>query len=150
MATPVLNPIETAEREIRRDREDLERLKRRYPGYDLLPAANGTSAPAAVSDRPVTPVRPSLNAIEQAVLTTVDSKPLLEWTSRQVIAKIRETVSFRLPEDDAAAMNYVGIALASLTEKGRIIRSHEGRGRDPHRYLSLQTEKEAPSEEKAS
>jgi len=156
MASSVQNPVDVAEREIRRDREDLERLRRRYPGYDLLPSANDASASApaivaapraAIAPRPIT----SLSAIEQAILNTVNSEPDEEWTSRGIILRIRNSGSYRLADSDDAALNAVGIALASLVEKERILRFHEGRGRDPHRYISvLSTEKEVPSEEKTS
>jgi hypothetical protein len=156
MASSVQNPIDIAEGEIRRDREDLDRLKRRYPGYDFLPSNNGSSASAAaavVTQRATIYPRPiaSLSAIEQAILSTVDSEPNEEWTSRGIIMRIRSNGSYRLANNEDAALNAVGIALASLVEKERILRSHEGRGRDPHRYTSiLSTEKEVPSEEKTS
>src|ERR1700691_5795872 len=111
MATPVQNPIDTAEREIRRDREDLARLQRRYPGYDFLPTSNGTTASIAVSSQTTTPeASVYLSAIEQAVLGAVNAAPGSEFTSRTVIEALRTSGSYRLSENDDAAMNHVGIA----------------------------------------
>jgi hypothetical protein len=149
MANSAQNPIDNAEMEIRRDREDLKRLKRRYPGHDFLPVSkNGAVSVVESKPAPVAaavPAPPPLAALEQAVLAAINSQPNEEWTSRGVVMALRNNGSYRLADNADAALNAVGIALASLTEKERIIRSHEGRGRDPHRYLSVQAaETEAP------
>jgi hypothetical protein len=142
------NPIEHAEKEIRRDREDLKRLKKRYPGFDFLPARNGSAA-AVAPPPPIIPSR-SLNALEQAVFDEMGSDLVEEWTSRSVAARLLKGTAYRLPESDEAAMNAVTLALASLKDLGKIERVHEGRGRDPHRYriVAAPIEKEVPSEEK--
>jgi hypothetical protein len=127
-----LKVIDLAEREIRRDREDLERLKKRYPGYDFL-QVNGTSVSSVNREKP-------LSGIEQAILTVIESLPEQEWTSRSVVAAIRSGGIFLLANSDDAAMNAVTIALASLTETGRIRRTHQGSGRDPHRYQANEKE----------
>jgi hypothetical protein len=80
---------------------------------------------------------PALSAIEKAVLDVVDSAKDIEWTSRTAILALRAGSSFRLSENEDAAMNAVGLALTSLKDKHRITRVHEGRGRDPHRYKSV-------------
>jgi hypothetical protein len=154
MDAPSSNPIEQAEKEIRRDREDLKRLKKRYPGFDFLPLKNGsvstTPAPAQTITTLQTTTRP-LNALEQAVLDEMASDLVQEWTSRSVVAALRTGTAYRLAESDDAAMNAVTLALVSLRELDKIERVHEGRGRDPHRYKVLvAVEKEVPSEEKTS
>jgi hypothetical protein len=143
------NPIEQAESEIRRDREDLKRLKKRYPGFDFLPAKNGTALPTQTSlVQQESPAR-AINALEQAVLDEMASNPIEEWISRSVVARLRAGSAYRLAENDEAAMNSVALALVSLKELGKIERVHEGRGRDPHRYRVLPSrEEEVPSEEK--
>lgn len=149
------SPIEHAEREIRRDREDLKRLKKRYPGFDFLPVKNGSPLPAPVPaaqtiTTPQVPQR-SLNALEQAVLDEMTSDLVEEWTSRSVVTGLRAGTAYRMAESDEAAMNSVTLALLSLRELGKIERVHEGRGRDPHRYKILAAiEKEAFPEEKTS
>lgn len=133
------NPIEHAEREIRRDREDLKRLKKRYPGFDFLPVKNG-SAPATTPTQTIPTMQipqRSLNALEQAVLDEMASDLVQEWTSRSVAAALRAGTAYRLAESDEAAMNAVTLALVSLKDLGKITRVHEGRGRDPHRYKIL-------------
>jgi hypothetical protein len=137
------NPIEQAEKEIRRDRDDLKRLKKRYPGYDFLPAKNGsvpitpTTAHAAIQATPR-----QLSALEQAVLDAMASDGAEEWTSKSVVAALRAGTAYRLAQNDEAAMNAVTLALASLRELGKIERVHEGRGRDPHRYKVLKATSE--------
>lgn len=148
MDNPFYGLIEQAKKEIRRDIEDLDRLKRRYPGYDFIAVSNReatpTAAPVQVAASKV------LSAIEQAALDVVASDPR-EWTSREVMTALRESGTYRLPDGNDAAMNSVGLALTALKDANLIQRVHDGRGRDPHRYRRLPaTEKEALTEEKAS
>jgi hypothetical protein len=136
------NAIEQAEKEIQRDKDDLKRLKKRYPGYDFIPVEKSEN------HHQRTP-KTEFSALELAVLATVESDVNKEWTSRGVIENLR-AIGFRLPEKEDAAMNAVGSALIELMEAEKILRSHEGKGRDPHRYCALPIEKEAPPEEKTS
>jgi len=146
MEKAILSIIEEAEREIRRDREDLERLKKRYPDYDFLPVTNGNMPLSGFiaeerSNRP-------LSGVEQAVLSVVDSDLQQEWTSRSVVNGVRSMGIFRLSDNEDAAMNAVTLALSSLKDRQKITRTHEGRGRDPHRYKAI--EKEVHSIEQTS
>jgi hypothetical protein len=132
------NPIVQAEQEIRRDREDLKRLKKRYPGYDFLPSRNGSALIPAPTPTPIVQTQDrQLNALEQAVLDVVLCDVVQEWTSRTVVAALRGGTAYRLAESDEAAMNAVTLALVALKDLGKIQRVHEGRGRDPHRYKIL-------------
>jgi hypothetical protein len=143
-----LSPIALAEMEIRRDREDLDRLKRRYPGYDFLLVGNG-AAPSSIPTPTLKSQRP-LSGLEQAIFDVMSLARTEEWTSRRIVTTLNENQAFHLSENDDAAMNAVALALVSLRELGRIQRVHEGKGRDPHRYKLASTEKEVPSEEKTS
>jgi hypothetical protein len=141
--TTMTNAIEQAEREIQRDKDDLKRLKKRYPGYDFIPVDPKKSE----NHQQHTP-KTEFSPLELAVWATVKSGVDKEWTSRSVIENLR-ALGFRLPEKEEAAMNAVGSALIELMESEKILRSHEGKGRDPHRYCDLPTvdipvEKEAP------
>lgn len=126
MSQATENPIELAEREIRRDSEDLARLKQRYPGYDFVRVTGSVVAPAIKETRPV---------LQVAILGIIDTSPEREWTSRSMLAALTEggQVSFA---NDTAGMNAVGAALIAMADAGKIIRTHQGRGRDPHRYTS--------------
>ena len=54
-------------------------------------------------------------------------------------------ITFSVSED--VAMNAVGLALTALLDAGRIARTHQGKGRDPHRYTAVKKEDktEAPA-----
>jgi hypothetical protein len=117
----VIDLIEKAEREIKRDAEDLTRLKVRYPGYDFVR---------------VEPAKRQLSALETAILSLINFETEKEWTSRSVTTALRER-PVSLPENDDAAMNAVGGALIVLVCEKKIRRSHQGRGRDPHRYIAI-------------
>jgi DNA-binding transcriptional ArsR family regulator len=124
--------IQAAEREIRRDTEDLTRLKDRYPGYDFVLVDN---------------VRPELSRVQVEILALIESsRDDIEWTSRKILTELAGRVS--IAGNDDVQMNAVTLALTALRDARKIRRVHEGRGRDPHRYKAL--EKEVPSEEKAS
>lgn len=133
--------IHTAEKEIRRDSEDLSRLKQRYPGYDFVRVAK------EVDTSTVNDVRPVLSRLQTAILALFKSSAAREWTSRAVLTELTAQGQANFPNDDAG-MNAVGLALIALAETGRITRTHQGRGRDPHRYTP--NEKEVPSVEKTS
>ena len=122
------SPIEQAEKEIQRDKDDLKRLKKRYPGYDFVPVDK------AVAKAPQSQTRP-LSYLDTAVEWLI-SNSLQEWTSRAVVKELSDQgrISFNSEE---VAMNAVGSALSSLTDAGKIRRVHKGRGRDPHRYCSV-------------
>lgn len=120
--------IQAAEREIRRDSEDLARLKRRYPGYDFVPV---TQAELLSTD-----AQPVLSYAQRLALTLIESSPFREWTSRTVFTELSAHGKIDFPSEDAA-MNAIPLALAALTEMGKIRRVHEGRGRDPHRYTRI-------------
>ncbi len=135
--------IQAAEREIRRDSEDLSRLKRRYPGYDFI-LVSKPNENLTVDDRKPAP---PLSIIQIGVLGVIESSSAREWTSRTVLTELTDHGQVSFPTDEAA-MNAVGLALAALAESGHIIRTHQGRGRDPHRYKAI--EKEVRSQEKTS
>ena len=139
------NAIEQAEREIQRDKDDLKRLKKRYPGYDFVAVDPKKIAESHPQRTPKTEFSP----LELTVLGIVENAVDKEWTSRSVIEGLR-VIGFRLPEKEDAAMNAVGAALIELMEAEKILRTHEGKGRDPHRYCAIPIEKEAAPEEKAS
>jgi len=134
--------IEQADKELHRDKEDLKRLKKRYPGYDFVPVDPKRIAESKPQREPKT----EFSELELAVLSIVNSEMEKEWTSRLVIEILR-VHGVRLPEKEDAAMNAVGAALIELKDADKIRRSHEGKGRDPHRYSGIETEKEAASEE---
>jgi predicted CoA-binding protein len=138
------NAIEQAEREIQRDKDDLKRLKKRYPGYDFIPV-DPKKSESPTQRQP----RTDFSELEMAVLAVVAIGVDKEWTSRSVVESLRSQ-GYRLPEKEEAAMNAVGYALIELKDAEKILRSHEGKGRDPHRYCALPIEKEAAPEEKAS
>ena len=139
MSERVQDLIQAAEREIRRDSEDLARLKQRYPGFDFVRVEDVQNKADQTSAQ-----QPSYlqTAIEGLISTSVQ-----EWTSRAVFSELtsRGMVSFNNQE---AGMNAVALSLTALKDAGKIQRVHEGRGRDPHRYKAI--EKEASSEEKTS
>jgi hypothetical protein len=137
MENSILNLIQHAEREIRRDSEDLTRLKSRYPGYDFVLVRD------QANEKPTIPgetraIKQELSSLEKDVLSIIDSDKTLEWTSRTVEAALRSRGLYRLPENDDAAMNAVSGALISLMDAKKIQRIHQGRGRDPHRYISIE------------
>ena len=134
--------IDQAEKELQRDKDDLKRLKKRYPGHDFVPV----DSKRAADGQPQRPPKTEFSDLELAVLTVVDGDMDREWTSRMVLDSLRLAGS-RLPEKEDAAMNAVGYALIELKDAEKIQRSHEGKGRDPHRYKALENEKEAPLEE---
>jgi len=127
MSETFLDLIQIAEKEIRRDSEDLTRLKRRYPGFDFIPIASNGSSNGVQSE-------PS--EMEKTVLNLINEQPDQEWTSRSVVTVIAASKLCRLPEKDDAAMNAVAATLIALKDAKRITRTHEGRGRDPHRYTA--------------
>ena len=139
------SPIEIAERDIKRDKDDLKRLKKRYPGYDFVP----TDPKKMAENQPQHAPKTEFSELEMAVLAVVNTEVDKEWTSRSVIEILR-VQAVRLPEKDEAAMNAVGSALIELKDADKILRSHEGKGRDPHRYCAIPIEKEAAPEETAS
>jgi len=140
------SPIELAEREIQRDKDDLKRLKKRYPGYDFVLVE---SKKLGIDSSSIRQPRADFTELEIAVLAVVNSLPDKEWTSRQILEELKsKTVT--LPEKEDAALNAVGYALTALREAGKILRSHEGSGRDPHRYTAFGNEKEVIPEEKTS
>jgi hypothetical protein len=134
-AAPI-NPIEAAEREIRRDSDDLTRLKQRYPGYDFVFVGKDGNLVTVQAKT----VRGELSEMESVVLQLVNSSPETEWTSRSVLSAIQLGALVRLPEKPDAAMNAVGWSLIALMQAGRITRTHQGRGRDPHRYIANKRE----------
>lgn len=127
MSNTILDLIQIAEQEIRRDSEDLTRLKKRYPGYDFVRVGNDENN-STVSD-----ARPELSYAQRIILELIESSPFREWTSRTVFTELAAHGQIGFPTDDAG-MNAVGLALNALAETGRIKRIHHGRGRDPHRY----------------
>ena len=127
MSTPILDLIQVAEKEIRRDSEDITRLKQRYPGYDFVRVAPEENNPAGAD------ARPELSRVQTAVLALIESSSIREWTSRSVFTELTAGGQVSFPNDDAG-MNAVGLALIALAEAGKITRTHQGRGRDPHRY----------------
>ena len=133
--------IEQAEKEIQRDKADLKRLKKRYPGYDFVPvdAAESHSQRAAKKD---------FSELAGIVLSVVAVGVNKEWTSREVFENLRAQ-GVSLPEKEDAAMNAVGAALIELKDAELIRRSFEGKGRTPHRYTAIvrAKEKEVASEE---
>lgn len=137
--------IEQAEKEIQRDKADLKRLKKRYPGYDFVQvdAAENTAQRAAKKD---------FSELGGYVLSVVAVGMDKEWTSREVFENLRSQ-GVSLPEKEDAAMNAVGAALIELKDAELIRRSFEGKGRTPHRYTAIapaEAEKEATPEEIAS
>ncbi len=133
MNETVSDLIQIAEREIRRDSEDLARLKQRYPGYDFV--------------RVDTPRLPVLDELEVEILKLINNGSSTEWTSRSVLTALRLGGYHRLPNKVEAAMNAIAAALVSLRDAGKITRVHEGRGRDPHRYTTkLEEKNEEPAE----
>jgi hypothetical protein len=120
-----LDTIRQRELELRRDQDDLERLKTRYPGYDFVPVAK----PSEVTDIFTGETSTPLSVFDEAVLDTVNSQDQ-EWHSRSVMDAMR-SAGKRISESDDAAMNAIAIALPLLTERGLIERVHVGR---PHRY----------------
>jgi hypothetical protein len=137
--------IEQAEKEIQRDKSDLKRLKKRYPGYDFVPvdadkAENHTQRTA----------KKDFSELGGLVLSVVTVGMDKEWTSREVFENLRSQ-GVSLPEKEDAAMNAVGAALIELKDAELIRRSFEGKGRTPHRYTAIvREEKEANPEEKTS
>jgi hypothetical protein len=132
--------IEQAEKEIQRDKADLKRLKKRYPGYDFVPidAAETHTQRTAKKD---------FSELGGIVLSVVAVGMDREWTSREVFDNLRSQ-GVSLPEKEDAAMNAIGSALIELKDAELIRRSFEGKGRTPHRYTAItRTEKEAPVEE---
>lgn len=137
--------IEQAEKELQRDKEDLKRLKKRYPGHDFVPI----DPKRVAENQPQRTPRTEFTALELAVLAIVDTDVDKEWTSRMVVESLR-ALGIALPEKEDAAMNAVGYALVELKDNDKILRTHEGKGRDPHRYGAIPKEKEATPEEIAS
>jgi hypothetical protein len=139
MSETFLNLIQTAEREIRRDSEDLTRLKQRYPGFDFVKVIKEEKPEANA-------VRPQMPRLQVSILGLIDSLSDREWTSRSVLTDLVDHGLVAFPNDDAG-MNAVGLALIALAESGRITRIHQGRGRDPHRYTAIKKEDktEAPA-----
>ena len=135
MGETIQDLIQIAEQEIRRDGEDLARLKLRYPEFDFVRVAKKGDKPAANG------ARPDLSRVQLAVLGLIESSSFREWTSRAVFTELTTQGQFSFPNDDAG-MNAVGLALIALAEAGMITRTHQGRGRDPHRYIP--NEKETP------
>jgi len=135
--------MEQAEKEIQRDKADLKRLKKRYPGYDFVPVDS--------ENQPQYTPRTDFTDLETTVLAVVTAAVDKEWTSREVFQNLREKGSTHLPEKEDAAMNAVGAALVELTRADLVRRSFIGKGRAPHRYTSIVSmEKEAAPEENAS
>jgi hypothetical protein len=83
----------------------------------------------------------AMSALELKILETINASPDQEWTSRSTVEALK-SVSYRLPEKDEAAMNAVGYALIALKDAKKIVRIHEGKGRNPHRYVSTQLKQE--------
>ena len=135
--------IQAAEREIRRDSEDLARLKKRYPGYDFVLVSKPAEQLAVSTQKSA----PPLSILQIGIIGLIESSSSREWTSRTVLTELTDHGQVSFPTDEAA-MNAVGLALAALAESGHIVRTHQGRGRDPHRYKAI--EKEVRSEEKTS
>jgi len=133
MSETVLDLIQAAEREIRRDSDDLTRLKRRYPGYDFVRVATDDSKPHTED------ARPPLSNMQISILGLIESSTDREWTSRSVLTDLTDHGLVSFPSDDAG-MNAVGLALIALAEAGEITRTHQGRGRDPHRYTAIKKE----------
>jgi hypothetical protein len=131
MSETISDLIQTAEKEIRRDAEDLKRLKQRYPDFDFVRVDGETGKPAVSS------VRPELSRVQAAVLGLIESSSFREWTSRSVLTELQAQRQASFPNDDAA-MNAVSLALIALAEAGKITRTHQGRARDPHRYTQIQ------------
>jgi hypothetical protein len=129
MSDTILDVIQIAEKEIRRDADDLTRLKQRYPGYDFVRVDQSESAPARITPRP----EPS--RVQTAILGVIESSSFREWTSRSVLTELTASGQVGFPTDEAG-MNAVGLALIAMAEAGRITRTHQGRGRDPHRYTA--------------
>jgi hypothetical protein len=144
-AITMTNAIELAEREIQRDKDDLKRLKKRYPGYDFVPVDPKKTA----ENQPQRAPKTDFTDLELAVLAVVAVGVDKEWTSREVFESLRAQ-GVRLPEKEEAAMNAVGAALIELKDADKILRSFEGKGRAPHRYSAILKEKEATPEEIAS
>jgi hypothetical protein len=139
----MIDAIEQAEKEIQRDKADLKRLKKRYPGYDFVPIdADNHSQRTPKKD---------FSELGGAVLSVVLVGKDKEWTSREVFDNLRSQ-GVSLPEKDDAAMNAIGAALIELKNADLIRRSFEGKGRTPHRYTAIvrAEEKEATPEETAS
>ena len=134
--------IEQAEKEIHRDKADLKRLKKRYPGYDFVPvdAAENHSQRTTKKD---------FSELSGLVLSVVAIGMNKEWTSREVFENLRSQ-GVSLPEKEDAAMNAVGAALIELKDAELIRRTFEGKGRTPHRYTAMPKEKEVASEEGTS
>jgi len=129
MSETFIDLIQKAEMEIRRDGEDLTRLKQRYPGYDFVRVTGEENNPAGND------ARPELSRLQTAVLGLIESSSIREWTSRTVFTELTAGGQISFP-NDAAGMNAVALALVALAETGRITRTHPGRGRDPHRYTA--------------
>jgi hypothetical protein len=142
----MIDAIEQAEKELKRDKDDLRRLKKRYPDYHFVPI-DPKSAPDSVSQRTQ---KKEFTELQLAVLGVVNSDVDKEWTSRMVTESLRALGSIRLPQNEDAVMNAVGYALIELRDADKILRSHEGKGRDPHRYCAIPIEKEATPEETTS
>jgi hypothetical protein len=137
MSETISNLIQAAEREIRRDSDDLTRLKLRYPGFDFVRVAKDDRAAANAA-------QPELPILQLSILGLIESSSFREWTSRSVLTELVATEQVGFPSDDAG-MNAVGLALIALAEAGRITRTHQGRGRDPHRYTALKKEENIES-----
>ena len=140
MVNPTMSyAIEQAEKELQRDKEDLKRLKKRYPGHDFIPVDPKRVADGKAQRQPKT----EFSDLEMAVLSAVNSGMDKEWTSREVHEVLR-LQNVRLPENKDAAMNAIGAALIELKDADKILRSHEGRGRDPHRYSAIRADMAEP------
>lgn len=143
MENSIHDLIRQAELEIQRDSEDIARLLKRYPGYDFVLVRNRPSNAPPISEESRIGGK-KLTNLESSVLSIVDSDATVEWTSRSVREALGSSGLYKLPQADDAAMNAVSGALISLKNANRIVRVHEGRGRNPHRYVSMSTkEKEA-------
>jgi hypothetical protein len=140
MSETISNLIQAAEREIRRDSEDLTRLKRRYPCFNFIRVAQEEDGPKANT------ARPELSYLQNSILGVIVNSTACEWTSRSVLTELTTHDLVGFPSDDAG-MNAVGLALTALSEAGQIMRTHQGRGRDPHRYTSIckEDKTEAPA-----
>ena len=135
-----------AERDLKRDAEELARLKTRYPGFDFVRMEMDEGSRIQTFAKTSRSSNPEL---EEAIVDRLQVEHDVQWTSR-TLYKVLANYAGLLPQREDTAMNAIGFALIALTERKAILRIHEGRGRDPHRYMAIPSEDVSANEKETT
>jgi hypothetical protein len=125
------NFAEYVESEMRLDKAAIDRLKRRYPGWEFLPVSGQQKPPIVVSSNGSQAVEPLAQAVERII----KSLPSHEWTSAGIYA-VLAAEKYPLPEPKAQRMANISTALGKLSKKpsSSVREVFKGSGRNPNRY----------------